>query len=178
MMASLEEENEVLLARYCTASFLPPLLDSAPVSFRPRWLTAAEESSAHTASVLHALDGPVAEEDHQVVCKDASLAEDCDDQLQSPLLALPEELLWLVWELSRPTPDDLCRWSLVCRRFDRVACGHVGLWTPFLPAKADLSTLLALTTHCADTAASSSLYHRINPKVCARNPECEQATSV
>mgnify|MGYP001063295325 CR=1 FL=1 len=168
LTALLEEENEVLLARYCMASFLPPLgTTSLPPArgqghFRPRWLTAAEESSHHqAASAL--LDGP-AEAD----------ADSCDDdqQLQSPLLALPEELLWLVWELSRPTAADLCRWSLVCRRFDRVACGHVGLWTPLLPPDADLPALLALTSsaHCADPAAAtppaSSLYHhRVNPKV-------------
>ena len=115
LTALLEEENEVLLARYCVNSFLPPLgttpsLPSGQGHFRPRWLTAAEESSHHlhqAASTL--LDGPADSSDY-------------DQQLQSPLLALPEELLWLVWELSRPTAADLCRWSLVCRRFDRVSC--------------------------------------------------------
>lgn len=168
LTALLEEENEVLLARYCMASFLPPFgttsLPPAPGQghFRPRWLTAAEESSHQAASAL--LDGPAEAQ------AEADSSDD-DQQQQSPLLALPEELLWLVWELSRPTAADLCRWSLVCRRFDRVACGHVGLWTPLLPPGADLPALLAITSSadCTDPAAAappaSSLYHhRVNPK--------------
>lgn len=176
LTALLEEENEVLLARYCMASFLPPFgttsLPPAPGQghFRPRWLTAAEESSHQAASAL--LDGPAEAQ------AEADSSDD-DQQQQSPLLALPEELLWLVWELSRPTAADLCRWSLVCRRFDRVACGHVGLWTPLLPPGADLPALLAITSSadCTDPAAAappaSSLYHhRVNPKV--RRPAKER----
>jgi hypothetical protein len=149
MMASLEEENEVLLARYCLASFLPQLTAQPHCAFRPhRWLT--EEKSTEAALTAHS-DGPSEGED-------VVLAVQYDeDEQHSPLLALPEELLWLVWELAQPTPEDLCRLSLVCRRFDRIACGHPGLWVPFLPPN---------VPH--DGVPSSS--HRTNPKVTPEYP--------